>query len=189
MNKVMKIEELSLEDLRKYHKRKMFEMFNLVQSLLSKAQQERIVGSSVIWIESIEFIRLYTSIEELTEKVYILEKENKALKDKKLIESVALDSRAMQISKVVAEELTELRNKVSALNDTILLFDYRDIVGNKIDKVVDIALNYGLEISGDSNDATTLLMAWDKGGVVAVRECVGGMIKDRSSLDEKENCG
>lgn len=187
MNKVVKIEELSLEDLRKYHERKMLEMFNLVQSLLSKAQQERIVGSSVIWIESIEFVRLYTSIEELTEKIRLLEKENSSLKDKRLIENAVLDSRAMQISETIAEELTELRDKVTVLNDTLLLFEYRDVVGKRIDTIIDIAFKLGLEISGDSNDndTTTLLKAWDKGGVVAVRECVKGMIKDRSNLDEK----
>lgn len=187
MNKVVKIEELSLEDLRKYHERKMLEMFNLVQSLLSKAQKERTVGNPVIWIETIEFVKLHTSIEELTEKVRLLEKENSSLKERRMVNNAILDSRAMQISEIIAEELTELRNKTSALSDTLLLFEYRDVVGKRIDTIIDIAFKLGLEISGDSNDndTTTLLKAWDKGGVVAVRECVKCMIKDRSNLDEK----
>ena len=115
MNKVMKLEELSLEELREYHNRKMLEMFNLVESLLNKATCKRSDGD-IIWVHPIEFVRLYTSIEELNEKIRLILKENSILRDKKIREDAILTSQAMRVSESVAEELTELRNKIVFLS-------------------------------------------------------------------------
>lgn len=183
MNKVVNIEELSLEELRKYHERKMLEMFNLVQSLLEKAGHKRDVGNPVLWIGPVEFVRLYTSIEELTEKIRLLEKENSSLKERRIVNNAILDSRAMQISEVVAEELTELRDKVIVLNDTLLLFEYEDIYAKKFDKVKEIASDYGLKM--DDVSYLDLLKSWDKGGIFGVKECVKLMLNE---INDDNSC-
>lgn len=171
MNKVVKIEELSLEELRKYHERKMLEMFNLVQSLLEKAGHKRDVGNPVLWIGPVEFVRLYTSIEELTEKIRLLEKENSSLKERRIVNNAILDSRAMQISEVVAEELTDL------------LFEYEDIYAKKFDKVKEIASDYGLKM--DDVSYLDLLKSWDKGGIFGVKECVKLMLNE---INDDNSC-
>jgi hypothetical protein len=176
MNKVVKLEELSLEELREYHNRKILEMFNLVESLLNKAACKRPDGD-IIWVHPIEFVRLYTSIEELNEKIRLISIENSILRDKKIREDAILTSQAMRVSESVAKDLARLKDKITILEDTIDLFDISDIDNKIIDKIIDIYEKRGLKITNDYLFMEDLVKSWHKGGRYAVNEHIKSIME------------
>jgi chromosome segregation and condensation protein ScpB len=159
MNKVVKLEELSLEELIEYHNRKMLEMFNLVESLLNKLMFKK-SDRDIVLVHLSEFVRLYMSIEELNEKIRLILKENSILRDKKIREDAILTSQAMRVSESVAEELTELRNKIVFLENIIKLVDELDVDCKIFNKIIEMYTKKGFKIDSFMED---LIKSWHNG--------------------------
>jgi hypothetical protein len=177
------IEDLSLEELRIFHKRKLLEAYELVHSLLSKSTDSVKLNDenkTIIWIQHDEFIRLHTSIVELQEKIRLLvDKNSKLFQEKVVSESVEnrLDSKHFNVYDKLSGELSGLRGKVTSLSDTISLFDQEEIDIKKISKIRDLSNSYGLNISSDTGYLSKLLEAWDRGGLDEVSEQIRVTLK------------